>query len=206
MSDDRDDEATGPALRASVRNVDRVHSGFLKLDRATVSYSKFDGGTREFTFECLERGDAAAVLLLDPVAHKVWLVEQFRYATLAGIGGWIEELPAGVIRANEPPDESARREVSEETGFNVERLEHISTFYVSPGGTSERIHLYLALVKRGENDPEVAERTRDVEEDIRLIEVDVDDFLAEAKNGRVEDAKTLVAGLWLVAHWGRLKR
>jgi ADP-ribose pyrophosphatase len=46
-----------------------------------------------------------------------------------------------MVDKNETPEAAIRREILEETGYNVEKLKHISTFYVSPGGSSERIML-----------------------------------------------------------------
>jgi ADP-ribose pyrophosphatase len=83
-------------------------------------------------------------------------------------------------------------------------LERVASFYVSPGGTSERIILYYAAVDGAKRDMDMAKRTRDPDEDIKLIEQDLDEFLDEARFGRIDDAKTLIGGLWLVANRERL--
>jgi ADP-ribose pyrophosphatase len=51
-----------------------------------------------------------------------------------------------MIEKYDTPESAARREVEEETGCKLLKLEHISTFYVSPGGSSERILLYYVEV------------------------------------------------------------
>jgi ADP-ribose pyrophosphatase len=195
------DTATRTAV---VKTIRRVFSGFLSVDEAVVSHPRYDGGRQTVTRQSLERGDSVAMLMVDRKARKVWLTEQFRYPTLAKGPGWMLELPAGVVKANEEPDGAARREAGEETGFVPTSLERVASVYVSPGGTSERVILYCAIVDGAQRDEDMAKRTRDREEDIKLIEWDLDDFVGEARLGRLNDAKTLIGGLWLFANRERL--
>jgi ADP-ribose diphosphatase len=94
---------------------------------------------REMDFEMVRHPGAAAVV---PLADdgQVLLVRQYRYAT----GGWILEVPAGKLDGGEAPEDCARREVEEETGFRPRRLESLGWIWTSPGFTDERIWLFLA--------------------------------------------------------------
>jgi ADP-ribose pyrophosphatase len=204
MAENDDSETVEAANTAVVKRLRRVYSGFLSIDEAVVSHPRYDGGRQTVTRLSLERGDSVALLLVDRKSRKVWLTEQFRYPTLAKGPGWIFELPAGTADAGEEPDEAARREAAEETGFVPAALERVASFYVSPGGTSERIILYYAAVDGAKRDMDMARRTRDPDEDIKLIEEDLDEFLDEARFGRIDDAKTLIGGLWLLANRERL--
>ena len=56
------------------------------------------------------------------------------------------ELVAGIVEPGEDPEQAMRRELLEEMGYEALALTHISTFYVSPGGSSERVILYCADV------------------------------------------------------------
>jgi nudix-type nucleoside diphosphatase (YffH/AdpP family) len=190
---------------AVVKKVTRKLAGFMNVDEAVVSHQRYDGKRQTITRLSLERGDSVALLMVDRTKHKVWLTEQFRYPTLAKGPGWILEIPAGTVNPDEDPDDCAKREAGEETGHSPETLERIATFYVSPGGTSERIVLYFAAVDGATRDAGLAARTQDKEEDIKLIEQDLGDFLEDARLGRIDDAKTLIAGLWLLANRARLK-
>lgn len=191
---------------AVVKEIERVFDGFLKIDKAVVSHDRYDGGRQTVTRLSMERGDAAAVILVDSNARTIWLTEQFRYPTLAkGEGeGWIEEIPAGMPEEGESMEDCARREIMEETGFEGLELEHVSTFFVSPGGTSERIWLYYADVSGKQRNEVKAKASQDAEEDIKLVAADLDGFLSATTTGRLEDAKTLIAGLWLAANSDRL--
>lgn len=196
------DEDTRTAL---VKSVSRAYDGFLKVDVAEVSHPRFDGTRQTVKRESMERGDAVAVVIVDTVRRLVWLTEQFRYPTLAKGPGWIDELPAGMPQEGESFEDAAHREVAEETGFTGLDLEHISTFYVSPGGTSERIVLFAAFVQDLEPDPAIAEARRDCEEDILMKPVPLEDFLAAGLRGYLDDAKTLIASLWLRANQQRME-
>jgi ADP-ribose pyrophosphatase len=196
---DNDNEAE-QASTVLVKKLSRVFDGFLKIDEAVVSYRRFDGRRTTVTRLSMDRGDSVAVLPVNINTRKVWLIEQFRFPTLDKGPGWIEEVPAGIIEKHESNEDAARRETAEETGLSVDALEHVATFYVSPGGTSERIALYIGFVTCSSRDPHPRANLRDPEEDVRLVEQDLDVFLTNARLGRLNDAKTLVAALWLIAN------
>lgn len=180
-----------------IHKSERVYNGFLKVDKVSVSYSKFNGGmTGPHTREVLERGDSAAVLLLDRDRDKVILVEQFRLPAERRGQPWIKELVAGVIKESETPEESIRRECVEETGYKVSKLVPVSTMLASPGGTSERIFIYFGEVSQAdrENDGGGIE---DEGEDINVIEIPRADFLNQVLGREITDAKTIIAGYWL---------
>jgi nudix-type nucleoside diphosphatase (YffH/AdpP family) len=143
-----------------------------------------------------ERGDSAAALLLNRDTQKVILIEQFRYPTYEKGPGWLLEIVAGVIDKDEQPEETIRREIREEIGYEVHDLTYIATFYVSPGGTSERILLYYSEV--GDADRVSAGGGKASEhEDIQQVDIALADLWAKLDNAEILDAKTLVAAQWL---------
>jgi ADP-ribose pyrophosphatase len=102
------------------------------------------------------------------------------------VGDFLWEAPAGHIGTGESPEEAARRELVEETGYYPHRLEKLLEFYPAPGFTDERMHLFRGT--------ELEERTPLPEEDEK-IEV----HLFTVKEARqmiakheIRDAKTLV--------------
>lgn len=54
------------------------------------------------------------------------------------------EFPAGTLEPGEPPLETARRELTEETGYTAESIQPLGTFYTSPGFADELMHVFLA--------------------------------------------------------------
>jgi nudix-type nucleoside diphosphatase (YffH/AdpP family) len=143
-----------------------------------------------------DRGDAVAAIVLDTAARAVILTEQFRYPTLGTGTGWLREAVAGVVEPGEDPLAAIRREVREEIGYDLLEAHHIGTFYLSPGGSSERVILFYAEVDdalRVSQGGGVATEG----EDIALRRLPVDELDAALERGEVADAKTLVGLLWL---------
>lgn len=189
---------------AVVRRLRRVFSGFLNIDEALVTHPRYDGSSQEVLRLSLERGDSVAVALLDRARRIIFLTEQFRFPTLRNGPGWLREVPAGNVGPDESAAEAGARETFEETGFRQTLLEPIATFYASPGASSERIVLLLGFVDGLPRDDQAARSARDPGEDIAVIEQALDPFLSDCREGRILDAKTLIAGLWLLANRSRL--
>ena len=174
----------------------RILDDFFKVDEGYLRYERFDGTmspvVRRLNFE---RGDSVAALIYKPITKRIVLVNQFKYPTYKKGPGWITETMAEMIDEGEDPQTAVRREILEETGYDLRTLEHISTFYLSPGGSSERIVLYYAEVddrKITEGGGIAAEG-----EDILNVELSIEDALKQINSGEIADAKTIIAILWL---------
>jgi len=178
----------------------RVYEGFMSLDRAVVRYERYDGTmSPPVSRLTLERGDAVGVLLYDPARDQVVLVEQFRYpAYAAGERGWLMEIVAGTVRRGLDPLEVARAEVREEAGYEVDRLEHLATCFLSPGGSSERVHIYLARISVDERKWPGGGLAGEGEE-TRVCVLGRQEALDLVQSGTIADAKTIIA---LVAAFG----
>jgi ADP-ribose pyrophosphatase len=183
--------------RVDVYSKDRVFDGFFKIDEARLRFERYDGEmSRPVTRLVFERGDSVAAIVFNRDSGKVLLVEQFKYPTYDNGPGWLMETVAGIVEPGESPEAALRREVLEEIGYETDRLESIATFYVSPGGTSERILLYyVEVTDAGRTGAGGGVPSED--EDIRTIELSLEELDGMVTEGRVNDAKTLVGVLWL---------
>jgi len=89
-------------------------------------------------FVVVHPGAAVILPLLDQ--ERIVMIRNFRHS----VEKELLELPAGTLEPGEPPIETARRELIEETGYKCGRIEPMMEFYVSPGVITERMHAYLA--------------------------------------------------------------
>ncbi len=154
-----------------------------KIDLALQQVSLSDGtlAPREVV---LHRGAVALVPMVDD--HHVCLVENERYA----VGKVLLEVPAGTIDCGETPEQTAARELVEETGFRAGRIEPIRSWFVSPGVMNERMYLFLCR----ELEPGIASHQPDERLTTRIVSWDR--AMEMVRDGTIEDAKTLLA-LWL---------
>lgn len=162
-------------------NKQPVYQGFSQLYKVTL---EADGATLER--ELFDTGSAVAVLVFDTVKQQYIFVKQYRLAADTDV----LEVVAGMHdHPNESFAEVARREVAEETGYAVDHLELIQSFFSSPGVFSEKVHLFYAEVsqKKSAGGGLVEEH-----ENIQIVEVPAVNLAALA----VEDGKTLIAVQW----------
>ena len=196
MADGEDVEVLGSEV---------VYDGCFRLDRYRLRHRQFAGGLGPvLTREILERGRVAAVLPVDPARDRVVLIEQFRPgAWAAGRDPWLLECVAGIIEPGETPEEMARREAREEAGCTVTDLVPIASFLTSPGASTETVRLFCGRV-----DSKGAGGLHGLAgegEDIRVRVMPVEDAVALLDEGRIVNAKTIIALQWLARRYPSLK-
>lgn len=183
----------------------QVFDDVFKIEEARLRYERYDGAMSQIVRRLsFERSDSTAALVVNARSRRVYLTEQFRFPTLDKSGGWIVEIVAGTIEAGEAPEPALRRETLEEIGFEIEAIEPIGSFFVSPGGTSERIFLFCAMV----SDAGRKSAGGGIEaegENIRMVEWTIEEFLAKLAAGQLQDAKTIVAAYWLKENLPRIR-
>jgi ADP-ribose pyrophosphatase len=120
----------------------------------------------------------------------VTLVRQYRAALDADM--W--EIPAGLRDVEgEPTDETARRELVEEAGLAAGTLAHLVTFHNSPGFCDEEVTVYVAT-----DLTEVPDDRQGIEEQhMVLARIALTEARAMIRDGRITDAKTVIALLAL---------
>jgi ADP-ribose pyrophosphatase len=163
-----------------------VWTGF-RIHAAVAEVVAPDGSTVER--EIVHHPGAVAALPLHDDG-TVTLVRQYRVA----VDDDIWEIPAGLRDVDgEPTVETARRELAEEAGLRAEQLAHLAAFHNSPGFSDEVIDIYLAtgLV------PVPDDRQGVEEQHMAIARVPLDRALAMVDDGRITDAKTVIALLTL---------
>ena len=181
-------------------------SGYFRIDRFRLRFPLYEGGmSREVTREVLERGQVAAVLMVDPDRDAVVLIEQFRPGPYAvGEQPWLIETVAGVIEGTEGAAEMAVREAREEANCEITDLLPVMRFFTSPGASTECVTLFCGRV-----DSSNAGGVYGLEEegeDIRVMVVSVDEALSLLADGKIVNAKTIIALQWLASNYSHVKK
>ena len=166
----------------------RVYEG--RVINVDIDSVEFPNGSRG-ELEMVRHPGASAVVpfLTDPEGDdpQLLLIKQFRHAA----DSFIYEIPAGKLDGDEPPAACAARELLEETGCTAETLEHVYTFYTTPGFTDEKIHVFMASgLTRGE----VA---HEKDEFMTVEAVTLSRALELVKTGDLVDGKTALALLFV---------
>lgn len=131
-----------------------------------------------------------AVAILPVLADgRVCLIRNYRVA----VDRTLIELPAGTLEPGEAPAVTAERELAEETGYRAAKIEQLCQFYMSPGILNERMTLFLAtdLIEGAAH--------RESGEEIENLLVSWDDAMGMARDGEIQDAKSLVGLLYFDA-------
>ncbi|GAC1372871.1 MAG: NUDIX domain-containing protein [Hymenobacter sp.] len=158
----------------------RVFNGHYKVDQLLVQ-----DGEAQLQREQFVPGRAVAALVYDTVRRVYVLTRQFR----VGPEAEILEIAAGMLDGEETPETAVRREIHEELGYAIDRLEEIMTMWPSPGTSSEVITIYYAEVsyKTGAGGGLAEENER-----IEMVDFTREALVAEP----LRDAKTVIAVQW----------
>ena len=162
------------------------HGRVINVDLDRV---RFPNGN-EGELEMVRHPGASAVVpfLSDPRGEdpQILLLRQYRYAA----EGFLYEIPAGKLDDGEDPADCARRELIEETGCTPELVEHLFTFFTTPGFTDEKIHIFMAVglstgVTAHETDEFIEVETMPLTRALELVE-----------RGEIRDGKTALGILY----------
>ncbi|OAT45097.1 ADP-ribose pyrophosphatase [Proteus hauseri ATCC 700826] len=177
-----------------------LYKGFFRLTEYRFKHRLFEGGwSEEVKREVFERGHAGVLLPYDPLRDEVVLIEQIRIpAYETSETPWLLEVIAGMVEKGESPEDVVRREAQEEAGVDVARCEPIISYLSSPGGTSERMHVYV-----GEVDATTAKGIHGLaceNEDIRVHVVSREQAYQWVEDGTIDNAASVIALQWLQLH------
>lgn len=142
------------------------------------------------------REDSGQEIIRDVVQHpggaggvplfadgRIALVRQYRHPA----GRDLLEIPAGKIDAGEAPEICAAREIEEELGVRVGRIEKLAEFYSTPGFCAEKLFVYLAT------ELEPSQQKLDHDEEVEIVYLSLDEASQLIERGEIEDAKTIIA-------------
>ncbi|MBQ4832839.1 NUDIX domain-containing protein [Pseudoalteromonas sp. MMG010] len=178
--------------------VKKLYKGFFEINLYEFEHALFNGGTSSvIRREILERGDAIAVLPYDPITDRVLLIEQIRIGAIKSKGSpWLLECIAGMTDGSEDYEGVVKKEAHEEAGLHLTDLEFMLSYLSSPGGTTERLHLYLACTDLSDVESGVY-GLQSEGEDIKTHVLTADDAIARLNNAEIDNAATVICLQWL---------
>ena len=186
-----------------------LYKGFFTLKQIQFKHKLFAGGESEIvTRELLIKGAASAVIAYDPKADSVVLVEQVRigaaYHPEPMRSPWLLELIAGMVEKDEKPEEVALRESKEEAGITVKNLTHCLSVWDSPGGTVERLHLFVGKVDSTQ--AKGIHGLADENEDIRVHVVKREQAYQWMCEGKIDNGIAVIGLQWLQLNYAQLQK
>ena len=135
--------------------------------------------------EIVEHSGGIAIIAVTPEGQLL-MVEQYRKP----VEQVLLELPAGKLESGEEPRVCARRELSEETGYQAGKLDYLFSFYTSPGFSNELLHLFRA------DDLQEVEAVPDQDELLKVVRLNKDEIIPLLQAGKIRDGKTITGLLY----------
>ncbi len=154
-----------------------LYTGVVNFNCDTVQLINGKTASRVY----LVHKGASAVLPIED--DSVYLVEQYRYP----IGRTTWELPAGKREDHQTFLTCAKAELEQETGLKASRWKKLCVFNPSNAFSNEDLHIYLARgLKKAQQD-------LDEDEFVNVKKFPLKKVYQMIKNGKIQDAKTLIA-------------
>ncbi|WP_158644236.1 NUDIX domain-containing protein [Legionella hackeliae] len=178
------------------------HEGYLNVASYDLEFPSFNPTkkvVKATNRELVSQADSILVLLYVPDVDSFLLCQEFRLGVCLNPGQddpFILECVSGTVGKHDHPDNTASKEVYEETGVKVSNLIKIAVAYKSPGILTEKCHLYYAEV--GGVPPTGLYGLGD-EEEIKTSLIGRNDVYQLMDEMRIMDGATLIALNWFRA-------
>lgn len=134
-------------------------------------------------FYILESTDWVNVIPLTP-QNEVVLIRQYRH----GIKDIALEIPGGIVGPNDSPEEGARRELREETGYQGSEMILLGSVHPNPAFLNNRCYTYLAREVSL-----VGKQEQDEKEDIEVLLRPIDLIPRLIREGEITHSLVLAA-------------
>ena len=183
-----------------------VFQGFFRIERYQLRHKLFAGGwSGVMQREVFERGHAVVLLPYNPLTDELVLIEQFRVGAAAtSESPWLLEVIAGMIDSGETAEQVAKREALEEAGLTIDELWPMLSYLSSPGGSTERIQLFLGRLT--EPVQEGLFGLADEHEDIKVHVVPRPQAMQLLAAGKIDNAASVIALQWLALNLDKVQQ
>jgi nudix-type nucleoside diphosphatase (YffH/AdpP family) len=171
--------------------VETIAQGKGKLIRVSYEQRRGDGERQQRQREVYDNGNSAVILPYDPDRKTVLLTRQLRLPIFLQDGTErTVEACAGKLDGEEA-ERRIEKEVREELGYKVSKLERLFELYVSPAAIMEKIVFFTCAYSPADK-VSGGGGLKEEGEDIEVVEITLEQAAAMVANGEIVDAKTLV--------------
>lgn len=134
------------------------------------------------TFQVLDKSDSVVIFAIND-KREVYFVREFFTAP----GAYGLALPGGKLDTGHTPEDTARKELQEEIGFDANRITSLGVVSISPGYITQKTHLFLAQ----ELTPK--KLIGDEPEELEVVPVSFDDIETKIQSGEIHEARDISA-------------
>ena len=154
----------------------------LRIAKVRFDWWKSPRNGMELKATVLETPDWVNIVAITPIG-KILVVKQFRF----GAQAVTTETPAGVMEADEGPQDAAIRELVEETGYTTANWTYLGWGEPNPAFQDNRCYQFLAKDVR-----KTHETAQDEGEDILFSEMTIEEVKNEIKEERMRNSLSLL--------------
>lgn len=173
-----------------------LSDNWYTLKTTRFELQRRDGTWQSQNRETYDRGNGATILLYNPAQKTVILTRQFRFPAYVNpksdgsSNGLMIEACAGLLDLDDPIT-CIRRETEEETGYVIKDVRKVFEAYMSPGSVTERLFFFVGEYSSADKVSDGGGQAHEGE-DIAVLEMTLDEALAEIASGEICDAKTIM--------------
>jgi nudix-type nucleoside diphosphatase (YffH/AdpP family) len=189
-----------PSVR--IDKVDTLSDEKGKLTRVTFQQRRRDGEWQQRKREVYDNGNSATILPYDPQRKTVLLTRQLRLPIYLqdGLEATIEAC-AGKLDGEDGKTRIVK-EMEEELGYKIEKVERLFALYVSPAAVAEKLEFFTCAYSPKDKVSEGG-GLKDEGEDIEVIEMPLQRAAEMIASGDIIDAKTVILVQYLAGRVGQ---
>jgi ADP-ribose pyrophosphatase len=147
----------------------QIYSDSVQLpDGTVIQYTRFD--------------DCPFTIVVPTVAEGLIMIYNYRYP----LNKWCLEFPSGHVEPKETPEEAARRELEEETGYVAKELRVVGEFYPSVRSRQKAYVFTAEAMEKGTT-------SRNASELQRVVVLPTNEIYAKLSAGEIKHAASIIA-------------
>jgi GDP-mannose pyrophosphatase NudK len=181
-------------MTPKVRNLktEVLSDNWYTLKKIDYEILNDDGTWSSQTREAYDRGNGATIMLYNKEEKTVILTRQFRLPSYinGNESGMLIEACAGLLDDKNPED-CIRKEVQEETGYDISHVEKIFEAYMSPGSVTEILYFFIGEYEKSMK-TSAGGGLEEEQESIEVIELPFKQAIQMMSSGEIKDAKTIM--------------